>query len=128
MSTAVIFDHTALLGLGAGTPFLSRIVDRAHYETDRYVCAPALCVVAAVAGRPGLADHLGALPAVEVLELGYAAASAVGVLVAADVDWRLAHAVQAAKPNAEWPRGIPVVTAVPDRYTPWQVPTIPFPP
>ncbi|HEV2087881.1 MAG TPA: hypothetical protein VGR21_06195 [Cryptosporangiaceae bacterium] len=128
MKVAVVFDHTALSGLGAGTRFLSRMVDRAHYEPNRYVYAPALCLVAAVADRRGLADHVGALPALEVLDLGYAAASAVGELVAAEVDWRLAHAVQAATPNAEWPQGLPVVTGAPDLYAPWRVATIPFSP
>lgn len=123
MNVAVL-DHTALLALGAGHHRLSRMVALAHREIDRHLYTPALCLAAAIGERPGLGDHIGALPAIDVIELGFAAASTVGVLVADDVDWRLAHAVEAGRPSLDWPRGRPVVTATPDHYTPWGVDTI----
>jgi hypothetical protein len=67
--------------------------------------------------RPQLGDHVGSLLAIHVVDLGFEAATAAGVLIAAGTDWQHAHAVAAARPNAEWPTGLPVVTAAPDAYT-----------
>jgi hypothetical protein len=111
-----VFDHTALLALGGGHHGLSRLVAAAHADAEHHLYAPALCVAAAVAKDPGLGDHIGALPAIVVLELGYAAAASVGALIAARVDWRLAHAVYSGRPTLDWPQGRPVVTATPRRY------------
>ncbi len=80
---AVVFDHTALLSL------------------------------AAVAQRPGLADHIGVLPAIQVVELDYPAA--------AGMDWRRAQAVDTGRPSAEWPNGRPVITTTPEPYSGWGV-------
>ena len=118
---AVVFDHTALLALGAGSPMLSGLVSQAHARPGRYIYAPALCVAAAVAERPGLADHIGVLPALQVIDLDYPAAAAVGSFIAAGVDWRAGHAISAARPNAEWPNGRPVLTTAPDTYRDWGI-------
>ncbi|MGH3870450.1 MAG: hypothetical protein ACRDSR_02880 [Pseudonocardiaceae bacterium] len=72
---AVVFDHTALLSLGAGSRMLSGLVAQAHQRPGRYLYAPALCLTAAVAERPGLADHIGVLPAMQVIDLDYPAES-----------------------------------------------------
>jgi hypothetical protein len=117
----VVFDHTALLALGSGSQQASRLVVAAHGQAGRHVYAPALCLAAAVAQRPGLADHIGSLPAIEVVDLGYAAASTAGRLIADGLDWRACQAVDAARPSAEWPRGLPVVTALPDLYRPYRI-------
>jgi len=122
--SAVVLDHTALLALGAGSHLVSRTVASAHRESGRYVYTPAMCLAGAVAERPGLAGHIGALLAVEVVDLGYAGAAAVGGLIAAGVDWRTAHAIDTARPTLEWPTGRPVVTALPDPYDGWGVPII----
>ena len=121
---AVVFDHTALLALGVGNRLLAGLVGQAHAQPGRYVYAPALCVVAAVAARPGLVDHIGVLPAVQVIELDYPAAADVGGFIAAGVDWRSAQAIDAGRPTADWPRGRPVVTTTPEVYTGWGVKTI----
>lgn len=123
---AVVFDHTALLALGSGSQLASRLVVAAHGQAGRHVYAPALCLVAAVAQRPALADHLGSLPAIEVVDLGYAAASSVGRLVAEGLAWQDSQAVDAARPSVEWPRGLPVVTAQPDVYHPYGITAIPL--
>jgi len=114
---AVVFDHTALLALGAGSRRVSALVSQAHLQAGRYVYAPALCLVAAISQRPGLATHLGVLPAVAIIDLDYVASTTVGALVAGGLDWQLAQAVDAGRPTAEWPAGRPVVTAGPDAYT-----------
>jgi hypothetical protein len=113
---AVVIDDTALMALGAGNQLMSRLVVAAHGESGRYVFAPAMCVAAAVAGRPQLGDHIGSLLAIQVVDLGFDAARTAGVLIADGADWRHAHAVAAARPSAEWPKGLPVVTAVPQEY------------
>ena len=73
-----------------------------------------------------MADHIGALPAIEVVDLGYAAASSVGSLIADGFDWQACQSVDAARPSAEWPRGLPVVTALPDLYRPYGIASIPL--
>jgi len=119
-----ILDHTALAALGAGNRQVSRIVRAVHDEPDWHVYVPSLCLVAAEAERRGVADHVGGLPAIEVVELGFAAASAVGWLVGGGVDWRFAHAVNTSRPTVDWPDGRPVITAEPDSYARWGVATI----
>ena len=121
---AVVLDHTALLALGAGSRLVSWVVTKAHQEPGRYVYAPAMCLAAAVADRPALADHVGMLPAVEVIDLGYAAAAEVGRLIGGGLDWRAAHAVDASRPSLEWPAGRPVLTGVPSAYAGLGVRTI----
>lgn len=118
---AVVFDHTALLALGAGSQMLSGLVSQAHADPDRSVYAPALCVAAAVAHRPGLADHLGLLPAVQVVDLDHVAAAAAGGFIAAGVDWRAAQAITAGRPTPDWPTGLPVLTTTPETYVGWGV-------
>jgi hypothetical protein len=121
---AVVFDHTALLALGTGHRLLSGLVAAAHRQAGRFVYVPALCLAAATATRPALGDHIGALPAMEVVELGYAAAAMVGRLIAHGVDWQAAHALEVSRPNPEWPTGRPVLTATPKAYAGRGVTTI----
>ncbi|MGH3702394.1 MAG: hypothetical protein ACRDQY_23675 [Pseudonocardiaceae bacterium] len=96
---AVVFDYTALLTLGAGNRLLSGLVAQAHLQPGQYVYAPALCLTAAIAQRPGLADHIGVLPVIEVIDLDYAAAASVGSFIATKVDWRAAHAINTSRPD-----------------------------
>jgi hypothetical protein len=124
--SVLVFDHTALLALGTGNRMLSQLIDGAHHQTDRWVYAPAMCLAAAVAARPALADHVGALPAVDVVDLGYAAAATAGACIAAGADWRVAHAVDVGRPSLDWPTGCVVVTSVPEAYTKWGVETLPI--
>jgi hypothetical protein len=121
-----VLDHTALVALGAGNLMLSQLVQAAHESADDNLFVPAVCLLAAVADRPALADHVGALPGLDVVELDYPAAAAAGRLVADGVDWRMAHAIHVALPSAEWPRGRPVVTGIPAPYEDRGVPTLPL--
>ena len=113
---AFVLDHTALLALGTGTHRVSMMVEAVHHRPNWWVFVPALCLVAAAAERPGLDDHIGMLPAIEVIPLGYSATGAVSGLVHQGVDWRNAHAVHIGQPSAEWMDGLPVVTATPQAY------------
>jgi hypothetical protein len=113
---AVVLDHTALLALGAGNLWLSGLVVSAGGSAGAQVCAPALCLSAAVAERPPLADHIGGLPSITVLDLTFADARLTGHLIAEGTDWRQAHAIAASRPSAEWPTGMVVVTSQPQAY------------
>ena len=121
---SVVFDHTALLALGSGSRMLSGLVSQAHARPGRYVFAPAMCLTAATAQRPGLADHVGVLPAMQVVDLDYPGAAAVGSFIAAGMDWRAAQAVATGRPTAEWPDGRPVITTTPNVYSGWGVDVI----
>lgn len=111
---ACLLDDSALLALGRGYPALSGfIIDAA---AGRAVLAvPALCLCAAEAQRPGIAEHVGALP-VDIEALDLWATIPVGRLVNDGIDWRIAQAIAAALPSAMYPEGRVVLSVQPDRY------------
>jgi len=124
---AVIFDDTAALALGAGNSMASRLVVEAEKDPALRVYIPALSLAAAERERAGVAEHLGALPSVNIEALDFAAATAVGKRLrtaAGDLDdvdkserdWSGAHVLHLALPTVEWPRGRPVLTSTPTRY------------
>jgi hypothetical protein len=122
---AVIFDDTAALALGAGNSMASRLVVEAEKDPALRVYIPALSLAAAERERAGVAEHVGALPSVNIEGLDFAAATAVGkrLRTAAsgeegkdEPDWSGAHALHLALPTVEWPRGRPVLTRTPSRY------------
>lgn len=122
----VVLDHTALLLLGRGHPFLSGLVAApSHRVPGRHVYVPALCLAAAVAERPALGEHVLALPAVDVIGLGFAHALSVGQLVSEQVPWELSHAMAVCLPDPEWPTGRPVITTAPQQYESRQIAVIP---
>lgn len=125
---AVIFDDTAALALGAGNSMASRLVVEAEKDPALRVYVPALSLAAAERERAGVAEHVGALPSVNIEGLDFAGATAVGkrLRTAAggeeeqgdkgDPDWSGAHVLHLALPTVEWPRGRPVLTRTPTRY------------
>lgn len=126
---AVIFDDTAALALGGGNSMASRLVVEAEKDPTLKVYVPALSLAAAEFERAGVAEHVGALPSVNIEGLDFAAATAVGkrLRVAGgsdaegeggkgEADWSGAHVLHLALPTVEWPRGRPVLTRVPNRY------------
>ncbi|POX53882.1 hypothetical protein [Streptomyces sp. Ru72] len=125
---AVIFDDTAALALGAGNSMASRLVVEAEKDPALRVYIPALSLAAAERERAGVAEHLGALPSVNIEALDFVAATAVGkrLRTAAaseaeddgklEPDWSGAHVLHLALPTVEWPRGRPVLTRTPTRY------------
>ncbi|MFF1734645.1 hypothetical protein [Streptomyces sp. NPDC058247] len=115
-STAVVFDETALLALGSGNRLASQFIANTEHGPTRHVYVPALCLAAADGMRAGLAEHVGALPAAEIVELDFVGASAVGRLLRSGVEWRLGHAVHLSRPTPDWPDGRHVVTEDPDLY------------
>ena len=109
-----LLDDSALLALGRGYPALSGfIVDAAAGRAE--LAVPALCLSAAEAQRPGIAEHIGALTVgIEALELS--STMPVGRLISEGVDWQIAQAVAAALPSAMYPEGRVVLSVQPDRY------------
>jgi hypothetical protein len=117
---AALLDHTALLALGAGYPALSGfVVDAAAGRA--VVQVPALCLAAAQAERQGVAEHVGALPGLDVEPLDLYAAIDVGGLIGRGIDWRIAHAVHASRPSVEHPQGRVVLSVQPDLYADTEV-------
>lgn len=111
---ACLLDDSSVLALGKGYPALSGfIVDAAAGRA--VLSVPALCLCAAEAQRPGIAEHLGMLP-VEVEPLELSAAIPAGRLIGDGVDWRIAQAVAAALPTAIHPHGRVVLSVDPARY------------
>ena len=102
------------MALGGGYPALSGfVVDAA---AGRAVLAvPALCLCAAEAQRPGVAEHLGMLP-VDIEPLELSAVISAGRLIGSGTDWRIAHAVAAALPSAAHPDGRVVLSVDTARY------------
>ncbi|MFJ8645539.1 hypothetical protein ACIRNI_05390 [Streptomyces sp. NPDC093546] len=114
---AIVFDDTAVLALGGGNRMASRLVVEAENDPTLRIYIPAVCLTAAEGERAGVAEHVGALPSVDITELDFAGAAAVGkrLRVHGD-DWSCAHAVHLAQPSVEWPRGRPVLSGDPLRY------------
>ncbi len=111
----VILDSTALLALGSGNRWLSRLLGVVD-EKNPHLLAPALCLTAAVAERPLLADHIGGLSGIDILDLTFTVASVTGALIADGTDWRHAQAIADSRPSLEWPEGLTIVTAEPQAY------------
>jgi hypothetical protein len=111
---ACLLDDSALLALGKGYPALSGfIVDAAAGRA--MLAVPALCLCAAEAQRPGIAEHVGMLP-VDIEPLDLSTAIPIGRLIGDGVDWRIAQAVAAALPSAVHPDGRVVLSVETARY------------
>lgn len=70
---ALVLDSTALLALGASNRWLSGLISKRTKQEALHLFAPALCLTAAVAQRPLLADHIGGLDDIDILDLTYSA-------------------------------------------------------
>ncbi|ORT59324.1 hypothetical protein [Streptomyces sp. CB03238] len=115
-STAVVYDESALLALGSGNSLASQFIANTQRGPTRHVYVPAMCLTAADGVRKGLAEHVGALPAAEIVELDFAGVCAVGALIRDGVEWRLGHAIHLSRPTPDWPDGRPMLTAEPQLY------------
>jgi len=111
---ACLLDDSSVLALGKGYPALSGfIVDAAAGRAA--LAVPALCLCAAEAQRPGIAEHVGLLP-VDIEPLELSAVMPAGSLIGDGVDWRIAQAVAAALPSAMHPDGRVVLSVDAARY------------
>jgi hypothetical protein len=112
-SLHVVLDDTAMVAAGRGNLLASRLIHRAHTEPGWYLYAPACALVEADRTRAGVAEHIAALPGINVLELDLAAALA----IARDATWAPAHTRHVAEPTPDRPDGAIIATAAPERWT-----------
>jgi len=127
-----ILDHTALLAIGAGNRLGSGLIAASHRRAGFHVYVPALCLAAAQSRRPGLGEHILSLPTVEIADLSFADACAVGDLVHTGMDWQAAHALVVAdpklgQPDPSWPTGRRIVTQTSAAYAGWDLRIIQLP-
>ena len=108
----IVLDDTAMTAAGKGNVLVSRLIHRAHAESNWFLYAPACALVEASRARPGTAEHFVALPGVTVLDLGLAAALA----LAQRETWAAAHSQYAAQPTPDRPDGAVIATTTPDRW------------
>lgn len=89
-----------------------------HFDWSLY--APVTCVEAADRIRPGIARHIGRIPAIRLLDLTYE--DVVGIREhAPKAPLDVAHVVTLARPSVAWPNGLIVTTVLPDLYTGYDV-------
>lgn len=118
-----LLDTTALTALATSRRVSLLITTAPHFHLPVY--APTTCLDAADRIRPGIARHIGRIPAVEPVALTYAAVLDLrerAPQTALDV----AHVISLAHPSPEWSAGLIVATTQPDRYRPFDLPIYPL--
>ncbi|MGH3907802.1 MAG: hypothetical protein ACRDTE_27025 [Pseudonocardiaceae bacterium] len=114
-----LLDTTALTALPASRRMSILITTAPHCHLPLY--APVTCMDAADRIRPGIARHVGRIPAVEPVDLTYSAVLDLRERTpqtALDV----AHVVSLAHPSPAWATGLIVTTAQPDLYAGFDLP------
>lgn len=116
MAGRFIFDASATLALGAGSPSLSQLVHEAALSDDLRLFVPAASLLEADTLRTGVAEHVGMLDVLDVVALDFAAVAWCGARVLAGATAGVAHAAYLAQPSVDWPDGRPVITRDPGDY------------
>ncbi|MGH4014698.1 MAG: hypothetical protein ACRDSL_12390 [Pseudonocardiaceae bacterium] len=109
-----LLDTTALTALASSRRVSILITTAPYFHLPLY--APVTCLDAADRIRPGIARHVGRIPAVEPVDLTYSAVLDLRERtpqMALDV----AHVVSLARPCPDWSTGLIVATAQPNLYT-----------
>lgn len=117
-----LLDTTALTALASSRRVSILITTAPHFHLPLY--APVTCVDAADRIRPGIARHVGRIPAVEPVDLTYSVVLDLRERtpqVALDV----AHVVSLAHPSIDWSAGLIVATAQPGLYAGFDLPIYP---
>ncbi|MDQ3053335.1 MAG: hypothetical protein M3R66_05765 [Actinomycetota bacterium] len=117
-----LLDTTALTALPSSRRVSIFVTTAPHFHLPLY--APVTCVDAADRMRPGIARHVGRVPAVEPVDLTYSAVLDLRERtphMALDV----AHVVSLARPSPDWSSGLIVATAQPDAYAHFDLPIYP---
>lgn len=109
----VVFDDSAMVAAGRGSPIASRLIDRAHAAAGLSLYGTTCALVEAERAYPGTAEHVASLPAFNLLDLDLSAALA----VARDTTWALAHTRHVAAPTLDRPDGTLIATADPGRWS-----------
>lgn len=118
-----LLDTTALTALPASRRVSLLIATAPHFHLRLY--APVICVDAADRGHPGIARHIGRIPAIEPVDLTYSAVLDLRERTpqtALDV----AHVVHLAHPSPDWSVGLIVATTRPGIYADFDLPIYPI--
>jgi hypothetical protein len=109
----LLLDTTALAALASSRSTAAMIAAAPNLEHKLY--APVTCLDAADRIQPGIAKHVGRLPAIEPLDLTYADLLAMR-RCAPQAALDVAHVIALARPNPIMPGGLAVATVIPELY------------
>ena len=111
-----VLDTPTLLALG-GDKQVSGLIHAAAASDDMRLWVPVLCLLEAERRRAGIVDHVGVLVDVlHVVEDDFALAVTIAELGSAGIDFGVAAAVHAVRPNQVLPMGGLIATVAPDPY------------
>ena len=111
-----VLDTPTLLALG-GDKQVSGLIHAAAASDDMRLWVPVLCLLEAERRRAGIVDHVGVLVDVlHVVEDDFAMAVTIAELGSAGIDFGVAAAVHAVRPNQVLPMGGLIATVAPDPY------------
>ncbi|HEV2778431.1 MAG TPA: hypothetical protein VGX25_03430 [Actinophytocola sp.] len=109
----LLLDTTALAALASSRSMSAIIASAPNLRQKLY--APVTCLDAADRICPGIAKHIGRLPAIEPLELTYADVLDLRQR-APQVSLDVAHVIALARPTPTTPGGLAVATVLPELY------------
>lgn len=111
-----VLDSSTLLATG-GNKQVSGLIHAAASSEDVRLWLPVLCLVEAERERAGIVAHAGVLlDVLRVIDDDYAMAMTVAELLHDGVEFGVAAAVHAARPNPMLPDGALVATVAPEAY------------
>ncbi|MFF8189533.1 hypothetical protein ACF05L_01300 [Streptomyces bobili] len=111
-----VLDTPTLLALG-GDKQVSGLIHAAAASDDMRLWVPVLCLLEAERRRAGIVDHVGVLVDVlHVVDDDFAMAVTIAELGSVGVDFGVAAAVHAVRPNQTLPMGGLIATVEPDPY------------
>jgi hypothetical protein len=109
----LLLDTTALAALAASRSVSAIVAAAPNLKQKLY--APVTCLEAADRIQPGIARHIGGLPAIETLDLTYADLIALRQC-APQAALDVAHVIALARPTPVMPGGLAVATVMPELY------------
>lgn len=117
----LVLDTPALLAF-SGNRQVSAQIHRAHVEANARPWAPVHSVVEADREHPRIAEQVGQLDVIHMLDLDHPAALAVAHLLRDGVPAGVAAAIHAARHLPEWGAAALVATVEPKAYADREVP------
>lgn len=117
----LILDTPTLLAL-SGNRQVSALIHRANFEPEVRLSVPVLAVLQADLEHPGIAEHVGQLDVLHMLDLDYPATVTVAQLHRNGTPVGVAVAAHAARTLPQWDTDALVATVNPAAYTNLDVP------
>lgn len=119
----LVLDAPTLLAL-AGNRQVSALIHRAHFETETRLWVPALSALEADREYRGMAEHVGQLEVLHILDLDYPAVLATADLFHEGVPVGIGAAIHAARHLPEWGADALIATVEPKGYAGHGVPVL----